>query len=307
METRFKLRTKFLTQTGKKKTYTFKDVSPNLAEEDYDLAMLTLADLSMIAEDPEEQLVLPLQVAFIQQNITEMVDHEADGTLLNNRRMRKLAELIHEYCQIHRLSEDHLSDNQLEAICHHLWPIVLHEFPEPRKSRRLPDIGGGFGITDPKKKIKKYRFDEIQFPTHKQLMQQSIWKSIAMLKDFYKRDGDKLRFIEGIRALQVREFVTQEAFLVGDVFRYELEEIYEEKTWCGHLQKFFQPMLKLMGNLMQVQLLKRVSNENRKAGLEKVMEETSETETSNESLMDKIYKLQELARNGGLNAFGVTA
>lgn len=124
-----------------------------------------------------------------------------------------------------------------------------------------------------REQAQKYQFEEMQFPTIKQLTQQSVAKSCGMLKDYFVKGGDAERFIEGVRALQLREFITQKPLLTDEIFRFELEGLYEESDWSDHLREFFDMMVVLMGQLKQVQLKQRVLRENRLLGLRQVVAE----------------------------------
>lgn len=135
METTYLLKTKFLTKAGKERTYTFKDVAPELGIELLDEGMCQLAELTKLSEDPTEKVVAPLTVALLQQNTQEMVDHSQDGTMLERRRFKVMEELFTNYCQDHHLSQRHLNDQQIEAICDQLMPYVLLKYPEPRQRR----------------------------------------------------------------------------------------------------------------------------------------------------------------------------
>lgn len=304
----FKYRAEFLTKQGKRKKVVMNNANPNLKEEQLTDILETMAGLTkLFDEDDEQALVAPLNCRLVEKRDDMLVDHEADGSLLAQQRQQYLMELIIETCQSQRISLDHLSDGQLKAIGEAMMPYVLQKYPEKKSRNYAPAISMNSSIRM-QDAVKKYTFEERQFPTFKELTQNSIFKNVAMMKDYYKRGGDQDRLLEGIHLLQIREMWTGERFLVGDVLRYELEEIYQAKSWSEHLQIFFKPMLRLMGNLTQVQLLKRVLNEQRAAGLEKVVEdgeETTTTQAATDIMLEKLEQLAKMASAGGLNACGV--
>lgn len=302
----FKLKTDFLLGNGKKKKIVLTDLAPELGEQELYDKMWELTDLSLLVENPEDQLVAPRKVVRVEQRITKMVDHEADGTLLYNKRMDYLDELCFEHCAYHRLSPEHLNEQQRDAISAKYWPFVLEKYPDKKKRNRITYIDGP-PPQDGRKAVERYSLKvEAEFPTIDELTKGNIWKACAKLKAYYKETKDVPRFLEGVRAIQLRtEWCNKIYQLKKDwIFRKELEAIYGQKDWCEQAKTLFKPLILLMSDLIQVQLLEMLRNTQRAEGLAKVVEEADENHAT---MTDKLNQLKEAANNGGMNADIVTA
>lgn len=304
-KTTFKLKTEFLTGSGKSRKIVFNNLAPGLGEEELYDKMCQLSELTLLAENPEDQWVFPQVMSRIEERCHKIIDHEADGSLLEKQRMRYLEELCLDHCQHYRISHEHLSENQREAIATKYWPFVLQKYPDKKPKRNQIEYIDGPPPQDGRKAVEKYRaVGDGSFPTMHELTMGNIWKACAKLKAYYHQGGEVARFLQGVRAIQLRTDLSNKVFHLKQdwIFRKELEAIYGKKEWCECAKELFRSMILLMSDLLQVQLVEMIQNEHRKAGLNQVVADTQEED---QTCFEQPMK--EGAPYGGLFADIVTA
>lgn len=306
----FKLKALFLMGNGKKRTVVLNDLAPGLADQEVFDKMWELTELNLLVEDPQEQWVAPRELRRVEQRTHKIIDHVADGSLLYNQRMDYLDELCFDHCQYHRISPDHLNEQQRDAIAAKYWPFVLEKYPDKQPKRNRIHYFDGAPPQDGAKAMAKYKFEkDAGFPTMDELTKGNIWRACAKLKAYYHHGGDEARFLQGVRAIQLRTEWCNKIFRMKQdwIFRKELEAIYGKPSWCEEAKALFKPMILLMSDLIQVKLLEMLQERHRAEGLAQVVEDADEMKETAETMADKLAKLKEAATNGGLNACSVTA